>query len=251
MGKNHRKRSNIRKKTQAVTKTSETTQATPSICAQTTHAQQDQTKKELSFNAQQELYKVESQQYKLLSKLIAFLLALFGLNFIQESILSELSTEALLATQVITVATLLILLVISGRKVVRITKIQIGLAKEINDFYTTNRITRAIKSICGPGKYEHSAVLNLWQQRLKRKGTREGLSNPEIVSEIWSRFASWLGLAATFSGLFFTSVHQSAPYAAAAFLFALAVFIFYTLVYFQASNQHLVNQILRHEAQQC
>lgn len=249
MGKNHRKRSNNRKKTQAVTKTSETTQATPSICAQTTHAQQDQTKKELSFNAQHELYKVESQQYKLLSKLIAFLLALFGLNFIQESILSELSTEALFATQVITAATLVILLAISGQKLVRINKIQIGLAKEINDFYTKNRITRAIKSICGPGKYEHSAVLNLWQKRLKEKGIREDLSNPEIVSEMGSRFASWLGLTGTFFGLFFFP--QLASFATASFLFASAVFIAYTLVYFQASNQHLVNQILRHEAQQC
>lgn len=125
------------------------------------------------------------------------------------------------------------------------------MAHNINNFYTENGILRAVKATCGPGKYEHNAVLNLWQKRLKEKGTREGLSNPEIVSEIGSRFASWLGLMAIFFGLFFTSVSQLASFATVSFFFASAVFIAYTLVYFKASNQYLINQILRHEAQQC
>lgn len=253
MGKHNRKRNTNHKKKKRTAKvnSSDTTQETPHINTQNRSTQQNQTHEENRFSAQEELYKVENQQYKLLTKLIAFLLTLYGVDFIQKSILSRLPVEELPYIYYAIPTILLILLVTCTRKLFRINQIQKGMAHDINNFYTKNGILRVVKATCGPGKYEHNAVLNLWQKRLKEKGTREGLSNPEIVSEIGSRFASWLGLMATFFGLFFTSFPQLASFATASFLFASAVSIAYTLVYFQASNQHLVNQILRHEAQQC
>lgn len=252
MGKRHRKRSNNHKitKSKAVAKTSQATQTTSTMDTQRKDAQQDQENNEPTFNPQKELYRVEDQQYKLFTKLIAFLLALCGLNFIQKSILPEPSTGTLPNTYFIVMSALFILLVIYTKKFFRINQIQKGIASDINNYYTKNGRRRAIKSIFGPRKYENNAVLNHWQQRLKRKGIREGLSNPEIVSEIGSRYASWLGLFATFLGLLFTPATGLTTCAAIAFLFASATFASYTWIYFKASNQHLVNQIIRHETQQ-
>ena len=97
MGKRHRKRSNNHKitKSKAVAKTSQATQTTSTMDTQRKDAQQDQANNEPTFNPQKELYRVEDQQYKLFTKLIAFLLALCGLNFIQKSILPEPSTGTL------------------------------------------------------------------------------------------------------------------------------------------------------------
>lgn len=253
MGNNNRKRNtNHKKKKQTVkVNSSDTTQATRNIDTQNRGTQQTQAHEENRFSAQEELYKVENQQYELLTKLFAFLLTLYGIDFFQKSILSKASAEEPPYIHYAIPAILLTLLATYALKLHRVNQIQKGMARDINNFYTNKRTLRAFKTICGPGKYEHNAALNLWQKRLKRKGAREGLSNPEIVSEIGSRYASWLGLAATFFGLVFPSVPQLASYATAALLFASAVFTAYTFVYFKASNQHLVNQILRHETQQC
>lgn len=248
MGKHNKKRNTNRKKKKQTVKvdSSDTTQATRNIDTQNRGTQQTQEHEDNRFSAQEELYKVENQQYELLTMLIAFLLALYGIDFFQKSTLSRLPIEELPSIHYAILAIPFILLVACARKFIRINQIQKGMARDINNFYTKNRILRTVKATCGPGKYEHGAVLNHWQKRLKRKGIREGLSNPEIVREIGSRFASLLGLAATFFGLFFTSVPQLASYATAAFLFASAVFTAYTFVFFKASNQHLVNQMLRH-----
>ncbi len=252
MGKRHRKRNNNHKKTKlkAVTKTSQATQTTLNMDTQRKNTQQDQANNEPTFNSQKEVYRVENRQYKLFTKLIASLLALCGLDFIQQSILPEPSTGTLPNTYFIVVPTLSILLVIYTKKVFRINQIQKGMASDINNYYTKNGRMRVIKSICGPRKYENNVVLNRWQQRLKRKGIREGLSNPEIVSEIASRYASCLGLFATFFGLLFTPATGLTTYATITFLFASATFASYTWIYFKVSNQHLVNQIIRHETQQ-
>ena len=224
MGKHNRKQNTNRKKKKQTVNSSDTTQATQNIDTQNRGTQQTQAHEENRFSAQEELYKVENQQYELLTKLFAFLLTLYGIDFFQKSILSKASAEEPPYIHYAIPAILLALLVTCALKLHRVNQIQ---------------------------KYEHNAALNLWQKRLKRKGAREGLSNPEIVSEFGSRYASWLGLAATFFGLVFPSVPQLASYATAALLFASAVFTAYTFVYFKASNQHLVNQMLRHEAQQC
>lgn len=249
MGKHNRKQNTNRKKKKQTVNSSDTTQATQNIDTQNRGTQQTQAHEENRFSAQEELYKVENQQYELLTKLFAFLLTLYGIDFFQKSILSKASAEEPPYIHYAIPAILLALLVTCALKLHRVNQIQKGMAHDINNFYTNNRTLRVFKTICGPGKYEHNAAL--WQKRLKRKGAREGLSNPEIVSEFGSRYASWLGLAATFFGLVFPSVPQLASYATAALLFASAVFTAYTFVYFKASNQHLVNQMLRHEAQQC
>ncbi len=253
MRKHNRKRNTNRKKKKQTVKvnSSDTTQATRNIDTQNRGTQQTQAHEENRFSAQEELYKVENQQYELLTKLFAFLLTLYGIDFFQKSILSKASAEEPPYIHYAIPAILLTLLATCALKLHRVNQIQKGMARDINKFYTKNRILRTVKATCGPGKYEHGAVLNHWQKRLKRKGIRKGLSNPEIVREIGSRFASLLGLAATFFGLVFPSVPQLASYATVALLFASAVFTAYTFVYFRASNQHLVNRMLRHEAQQC
>ena len=82
------------------------------------NAQQDQANNEPTFNPQKELYRVEDQQYKLFTKLIAFLLALCGLNFIQKSILPEPSTGTLPNTYFIVMSALFRLFIIEGVGVV-------------------------------------------------------------------------------------------------------------------------------------
>ena len=87
MGKHNKKRNTNRKKKKQTVKvdSSDTTQATRNIDTQNRGAQQTQAHEENRFSAQEELYKVENQQYELLTKLIAFLLTLYGIDFFKKA----------------------------------------------------------------------------------------------------------------------------------------------------------------------
>ena len=87
MGNNNRKRNtNHKKKKQTVkVNSSDTTQATRNIDTQNRGTQQTQAHEENRFSAQEELYKVENQQYELLTKLFAFLLTLTELIFFKKA----------------------------------------------------------------------------------------------------------------------------------------------------------------------
>ena len=85
MGKHNRKQNTNRKKKKQTVNSSDTTQATQNIDTQNRGTQQTQAHEENRFSAQEELYKVENQQYELLTKLFAFLLTLYGIDFFKKA----------------------------------------------------------------------------------------------------------------------------------------------------------------------
>lgn len=212
---------------------------------------EQQENRDAGSSPQQELLTVEKAQFNLLIKLTGLSLALSNFPLLRDELAIMLSTELSLFAYGTAQAVILVLIVLCACKNRRINQIQKGMQSDINDFYAKSRTRRLFKRFAGPGKHEDGIILTEWQRRLKKRGKREGIRNPEVLSDILGRFSDVLGLLISFFALSFTAAPIPTLNTIAAFIFLISPFVFsaYTWVYFKASNQHLVNRILSNETQ--
>lgn len=210
---------------------------------------EQQENRDVGFNPQQELLTVEKAQFNLLIKLTGLSLALSNFPLLRDELEIMLSTELSLFAYGTAQVVILVLIVLCALKAHRINQIQEGMQSDINDFYAKSRTRRLFKRLFGPGKHEDGIILTAWQRRLKKRGKREGIRNPEVLSDFLGRFSDVLGLLISFFALSFTALPIPTFNTIAAFIFLISPFVFsvYTLAYFIASNQHLVNRIIRNE----
>ena len=210
-----------------------------------------QENRDTEFNPQQELLAVEKTQFNSLIKLTGLSLALSNFPLLRDELTIRLSAEWSPLIYNIAQAMILALIALCALKGRRISQIQKGTQIDINDFYTKSKARRLLKRLFGPGKYEDGIILTAWQRRLKKRGMRAGIDNPEVLSDTSGRFGDIIGLLVSFFALFFTATPIPAFNTVAAFLFLTSPFRFsiYTWTYFKASNQHLVNRIISNEKQ--
>lgn len=210
---------------------------------------EQQENRDAGFNPQQELLAVEKVQFSSLIKLTGLSLALSNFPLLRDELAIMLSTELSLFAYGAAQAAVLALISLCALKCHRINQIQKGMQSDINDFYTKGRTRRLLKRFFCPGKYEDNIILTAWQRRLKKKGIRAGIHNPEVLSDIGGRFGDIVGLLISFFALYFTAVPIPTLNTFAAILFLASPFVFsaYAWVYFKASNQHLVNRIIHNE----
>ena len=201
------------------------------------------------FSPQQELLAVEKAQFNLLIKLTGLSLALSNFPLLQDELAIRLSTELSPYFYFAAQATILALIALCVCKNYRINQIQKGMQSDISNFYAEGGIRRLIKRFFGPGKYEDAIILTNWQRRIKKRGMRTGIQNPEVLNDMLDRFTNILGLLISFFALIFTAISIPVLNTLAAILFLASPFIFsaFTWVYFRTSNQHLVNRIISNE----